>query len=199
MSQLEPPHFSLHLKHKHKHKYKIMALLQTQTQSHLLLLSPSFTTNSNSNSNRILFFSPIIRSEKASHSDSTPTKGKGFGSSSTKDKIIRQRASILRRSPLQNPSPTLPSQQGNNTKEHNNNNNNNYESSFVLAWLAFGAIILLEGIALAASGFLPEEWDKLFVKYLYPSFTPTVFLFIVGAVAYGVIKYLQNEKITDGK
>ncbi|KAF1897076.1 hypothetical protein Lal_00034778 [Lupinus albus] len=176
-----------------------MALLQTQT--HLLLLSPSFTTNSNSNSNsnsnRFLFFSPIIRSEKASHSDSTPTKGKGFGSSSTKDKIIKQRASIIRRSPLQKPSPTIPSQQDNIAKEHNNNNN--YETSFILAWLAFGAIILLEGIALAASGFLPEEWDKLFVKYLYPSFTPTVFLFFVGAVAYGVIKYLQNEKITDRK
>jgi len=44
------------------------------------------------------------------------------------------------------------------------------------------------------TGFLPEEWDALFVKYLYPSFTPTVFLFVAGTVVYGVLKYLENEK-----
>ena len=49
------------------------------------------------------------------------------------------------------------------------------------------------------AGFLPEDWDTIFVKYLYPSFTPTVFLFIAGTVAYGVYKYLQNEKIIGQK
>lgn len=73
------------------------------------------------------------------------------------------------------------------------------ESAFVLAWLGLGGVILVEGLALAASGFLPEEWDKLFVKYLYPSFTPTVVLFIAGTTAYGVIKYLQNEKLKGQK
>lgn len=43
-------------------------------------------------------------------------------------------------------------------------------------------------------GLLPEAWDNFFVKYLYPSFTPTVFLFVAGTVGYGVLKYLQNEK-----
>lgn len=43
-------------------------------------------------------------------------------------------------------------------------------------------------------GFLPEAWDNFFVNYLYPSFTPTVFLFVAGTVGYGVLKYLQNEK-----
>lgn len=37
------------------------------------------------------------------------------------------------------------------------------------------------------------------MKYLYPSFTPTVFLFVAGTVAYGVLKYLQNEQIKDKK
>jgi len=64
-----------------------------------------------------------------------------------------------------------------------------YESAFVILWAGLGILILVEGILLAASGFLPEEWDNFLVKYLYPDFTPTVVLFLVGAVAYGVYKY----------
>lgn len=40
------------------------------------------------------------------------------------------------------------------------------------------------------AGFLPEEWDTFLVNTLYPSFTPTVGLFLLGAAGYGVIKYL---------
>ena len=54
-------------------------------------------------------------------------------------------------------------------------------------------------VIFTSTGFLPEEWDKFFVKYLYPSFTPTVFLFVAGTVAYGVLKYLQNEEIKTPK
>ncbi|MFS7997407.1 putative protein LOW PSII ACCUMULATION 2 [Helianthus anomalus] len=49
-------------------------------------------------------------------------------------------------------------------------------------------------IIIIFQGFLPKEWDTLFVKYLYPSFTPTMFLFVAGTVVYGVVKYLENEK-----
>lgn len=58
---------------------------------------------------------------------------------------------------------------------------------------------IVSDLLIFISGFLPEEWDKLFVKYLYPSFTPTVVLFIAGTTAYGVIKYLQNEKLKGQK
>lgn len=40
------------------------------------------------------------------------------------------------------------------------------------------------------AGFLPEEWDTFLVNTLYPSFTPTVGLFLLGAAGYGVVKYL---------
>lgn len=58
---------------------------------------------------------------------------------------------------------------------------------------------MLLPIFFTSTGFLPEELDKLFVKYLYPTFTPTVGLFFAGTVAYGVLKYLQNEKVKEQK
>ncbi|OWM79468.1 protein LOW PSII ACCUMULATION 2, chloroplastic [Punica granatum] len=133
--------------------------------------------------------------------------GLGFGSSSAspskassatvtskrKQKGKRERVSIIRRSPVEKPA-FISKEDESRAGEQSKN-----ESAFLLAWLGLGGVILIEGIALAASGFLPEEWDKFFVKYLYPSFTPTVFLFVAGTVAYGVLKYLENEQIKDKK
>lgn len=47
------------------------------------------------------------------------------------------------------------------------------------------------------AGFLPTEWDSFLVKYLYPSFTPTVLLFLGGTTGYGVFKYFEGEKSKD--
>ncbi|GAB2294094.1 hypothetical protein Dimus_028311 [Dionaea muscipula] len=105
----------------------------------------------------------------------------------------RERATVIRRSPLEKP--RFPDKEG----EQQAKEKAQIESAFLLAWLGLGALILVEGIALAASGFLPEDWDKLFVKYLYPSFTPTVFTFVAGTVTYGVFKYLQNENLNRQK
>jgi len=65
----------------------------------------------------------------------------------------------------------------------------NYHFTSIL-WLILWCVI---------AGFFPEEWDNFLVKYLYPSFTPTVLLFLAGAVAFGVVKYKQNENLTERK
>ncbi|MBA0789991.1 hypothetical protein Gohar_014666, partial [Gossypium harknessii] len=127
--------------------------------------------------------------------------GQGFGSSPSpssgsnkkKPKGKRERASIIRRSPVEKPAFLTKEEEAKAEEQRKN------ESAFLLAWLGLGGIILFQGIVLAASGFLPEEWDKFFVKYLYPSFTPTVILFLAGTVTYGVLKYLENEKLKDQK
>ncbi|KAJ7949613.1 protein LOW PSII ACCUMULATION 2, chloroplastic [Quillaja saponaria] len=133
------------------------------------------------------------------------SSGQGFGSSSSSKsdantatgnrngRSKRERASIIRRSPVEKPAFVSEEDKG-RVKEQSRN-----ESAFLLTWLGLGAVILVEGLILAASGFLPEEWDKFFVKYLYPSFTPTVVLFVAGTVVYGVLKYLQNQEITGQK
>lgn len=101
---------------------------------------------------------------------------------------------MIRRSPVQKAATLLSKEDEAKFEEQRKN-----ESAFLLAWLVLGVIILAEGLILASSGFLPEEWDKFFVKYLYPLFTPTVGLFVAGTVVYGVLKYVQNEKLNEQK
>ncbi|CAO2839018.1 unnamed protein product [Amaranthus hypochondriacus] len=144
---------------------------------------------------------PIEQSSPTSDKKPISSNGQGFGSnplpkpsSTGKKKGKRERASIIRRNPVEKPAFLDKKAVDEENKQQGVN-----ESAFLLTWLGLGGIILVEGIALAASGFLPEEWDKLFVKYLYPSFTPTVVLFVAGTVVYGVFKYLQNENLRNPK
>ncbi|GAV65338.1 hypothetical protein CFOL_v3_08853 [Cephalotus follicularis] len=143
-----------------------------------------------------LGFGSSSASASASTSTSTSTSTEPNPrtvTSKKKQKGKRERASIIRRSPVEKPA-FLGKEAKVEAKELSKN-----ESAFLLTWLGLGGVILFEGIALAASGFLPEEWDKFFVKYLYPSFTTTVCLFVAGTVAYGVLKYLQNEEVNGQK
>lgn len=98
-------------------------------------------------------------------SEATPTKktsssGLGFGSSSSspsnvsttvtsnkKQKSKRERASIIRRSPVEKPAAFVSKEDKVKGKETSRN-----ESAFLLTWLGLGGLILVEGLVLASSG-----------------------------------------------
>ncbi|KAF7824904.1 protein LOW PSII ACCUMULATION 2, chloroplastic [Senna tora] len=188
------PSFANRAYHLHHH-----TLLFSPSQHSLTIRSQKPSESSNSTAN----FDDTASISAPPQQSNSP--GVGFGSSSSnssrnnanaaaatsrkKQKGKRERASIIRRSPVEKPAFVSEIDES-KAKEQNKN-----ESAFLLTWLGFGAVILVEGIVIAASGFLPEELDKFCVKYLYPSFTPTVFVFVAGTVVYGVYKYLQNENI----
>jgi len=116
-----------------------------------------------------LVFSPIltkptfritVRSQKSSSESSDDDSApKGFGLSDTattannkkkqkqKQKGQRERASVIRRTPLEKPAFVSEKQEGGKAKEEGKN-----ESAFLLAMLGFGIVIFIEGIGLAASG-----------------------------------------------
>ncbi|KAI3971346.1 hypothetical protein MKX01_008190 [Papaver californicum] len=102
-----------------------------------------------------------------------------------------ERAAVIRRTPLQKPSYLSDK---NKKEKQISVEQGGVEGAFVLTWLGLGSLILIEGLTLSASGFLPEDWDKFIVKYVYPVFTPTVLLFLAGSVVYGVVKYFQSEE-----
>eukprot|EP00803_Ostreobium_quekettii_P009625 evm.model.scf_446EXC.4 EVM.evm.TU.scf_446EXC.4 scf_446EXC:43619-46402(+) len=67
------------------------------------------------------------------------------------------------------------------------------ENTVVLVLFSLLGFCILEGIILAASGFLPEGIDELVEAYLYPAFSPTVGVFLVGSVLYGLWKTSQQK------
>ncbi|QDZ24605.1 hypothetical protein HOP50_14g71440 [Chloropicon primus] len=63
-----------------------------------------------------------------------------------------------------------------------------YDENFVtvLAFLFVG--IFAEGLLVAGSGFLPEDVDNFIVNTVYPAFTPTLGVFLLVSVCYGLFK-----------
>ncbi|KAG0617694.1 hypothetical protein M758_4G008300 [Ceratodon purpureus] len=122
----------------------------------------------------------------AAVADSASGSTKGFGASTrpgaakpaSKDK---KKAATIRRSAPEKP--LIQSAPADNQVSQ-------LETAYVVSLAFLFGLIFVEGLALAASGFLPEEWDQFFVNTLYPSFTPTVGLFLLLAAGYGVFKYL---------
>lgn len=98
--------------------------------------------------------------EAAASPKKSATPGVGFGSvaaspsnsssatvtTKRKQKGKRERASIIRRSPVEKPA--FISKEDESRAEEQRKN----ESAFLLAWLGLGGVILIEGILLAASG-----------------------------------------------
>ena len=62
------------------------------------------------------------------------------------------------------------------------------EQNYVRFLGAFFAIILLDGVVLATSGFLPEAVDVFAENVLYPSFSPLIGVFLLCSSLYGLWK-----------
>ncbi|KAI3871997.1 hypothetical protein MKW92_043339 [Papaver armeniacum] len=192
-----------------------MALLLLPIQSSVFLHKPSFhlpfqtkirlvvkATESSSSSSESES-KPEQESSSSSVLTSSPKNtnktGLGFGYSSSSSNETnkkkpgknRERAAVIRRTPLQKPSYLTDK---NKKEKQVSVQQGGVEGAFVLTWLGLGSLIIIEGLTLSASGFLPEDWDKFIVKYVYPVFTPTVLLFLAGSVVYGVVKYFQSEE-----
>ncbi|KAK9844225.1 hypothetical protein WJX84_000053 [Apatococcus fuscideae] len=66
------------------------------------------------------------------------------------------------------------------------------EGRFVGGLALLFCIILLEGLFLAGSGFLPEEYDLFAQNYVFKAFTPSIGLLLAGSSAYGLWKSRQG-------
>lgn len=73
------------------------------------------------------------------------------------------------------------------------------ESSAILLLISLFVAIIGQGLFLAISGFLPENWDQFAQNVVYKTFSPTVGIFLAFSAAYGVWKSKQTGAKQGGK
>merc|ERR1739848_395666 len=62
------------------------------------------------------------------------------------------------------------------------------DENFVLSLAFLFVGLFVEGLLVAGSGFLPEDVDQFIVSTIYPAFTPTLGVFLLVSVFYGLFK-----------
>ncbi|CAM6107259.1 unnamed protein product [Calypogeia fissa] len=121
---------------------------------------------------------------KLSSSSSSERGAKGFGSppkatAPEKKKSSKSSSGSVRRTP-----PTKPLIEVSPADQRTRQ----IETAVVASLAFLFAVIFLEGLVLAGSGFLPEEWDEFAANLVYPAFTPSVGVFLAIAASYGLWK-----------
>lgn len=72
-----------------------------------------------------------------------------------------------------------------------------FENKVVLALFSIFGLILIEGLFLAASGFLSKEISDFGINVVYPAFSPTVVVFLLASASYGVWKTREDRGASD--
>lgn len=67
-----------------------------------------------------------------------------------------------------------------------------WEPVYVQALAAYFTLLILDGIVIAGSSFLPEFVDDFAVSVLYPSYSGLIGLFFALSAGYGAFKYIQG-------
>jgi threonine/homoserine/homoserine lactone efflux protein len=69
-----------------------------------------------------------------------------------------------------------------------------YETAAVQFLGLLFLLILIEGVFLAGSGFLPDALDEFARTTVYSAFSPTLGVFLAGSTAYGLWKTRENKE-----
>lgn len=72
-----------------------------------------------------------------------------------------------------------------------------FENKVVLTLISIFGLIIVEGLFLAGSGFLSDDWSDFGSNIVYPLFSPTVGVFFLGSAAYGVWKTRGQKEASD--
>ena len=124
---------------------------------------------------------------KQQGSSPPPPPPPAYGDSTWADEVRRQEAYETERDAQpQAPPPapaTMPADQYKSIDEN-----------FIKVLGFFFVGIFVEGLLVAGSGFLPDSADKFIVNFVFPAFTPSVGVFLLISVFYGLFKTKVEPK-----